>query len=414
MLNEKLPKGSAEHIYMLNKIKILNLIYEEREISRADISRRTGISAPTVSRIVDSLIHKEKLATDKGFGNSSGGRRPVIVRFDGSNNFIVGIDWGSTHINGVLADLDANILFELDVPSDSDSSFNMDFKIVRKLIEHLITKLGIQKNELAGIGVAVAGYVNKNNGIVEFSPNFKWKNVNIQEPLTKKFNVPVMVDNVCRVAAMGEYLYGANKTLSDFIFFNIGHGIGSGIIYEGQPFWGYDGFSGEIGHTLVNPLYGEDRKCSCGKTNCLESFSSGRGIAESMKKKMDKHPDSMIHMLVSGKKERVTTELIAKAAQSGDTLSMTILRDAGQLVGVSLAVFANIINPGAIILGGKVVLSGDIFITAIQQAFAAECLQNTTRKIPVIKSDLIGQAVVKGSISLVLRQVLNLNLFKGH
>jgi glucokinase-like ROK family protein len=411
MINEKLPKGSAEHIYMLNKIKILNFIYEEREISRAEIARKTGISAPTVSRIVDSLIHKEKLATDVGFGGSSGGRRPVIVRFDGSNSFVIGIDWGRTHINGVLADLDANILFELDIPSDPDTSFNEDFKNVKKLIEHLITKSGIKKNELSGIGVAVAGYVNKNTGIVEFSPNFKWKNANIQEPLAKNFHVPVMVDNVCRVAAMGEYLYGTKKMLNDFIFFNIGHGIGSGILYEGQPFWGHDGFSGEIGHTLVKPLYGEDRKCSCGKINCLESFSSGRGIEETMKKKMDNHPNSMIHMLVAGKKERVTTELIAKAAKAGDNLSLEILRDAGQLVGVSLAIFANVINPAAIILGGKVSLSGDVFISAIQETFATECLPNTVRKIPIIKSELIGQAAVKGSISLVLRQVLNLNLF---
>ena len=146
---------------------------------------------------------------------------------------------------------------------------------------------------------------------------------------------------------------GLGRDIRDFVFINIGYGIGSGIISNGNPYWGYDGFSEEFGHTRVEPLYGENRTCSCGKINCLECYCSGRGITETMLKKMDKFPDSMIHILIGGKKERVTTEIIAKAAMSGDDLSIEILEDAGNLMGVAVANLANTLNPKAIVLGDR-------------------------------------------------------------
>jgi len=104
-MNKSHPKGSPQFINRMNKIRILNIIRENGQISRAEISKISNISAPTVTRIVDSLINDEGLVQEIGIGESSGGRRPTLVEFSGQDNYVIGIDLGTTHIDGVLANL---------------------------------------------------------------------------------------------------------------------------------------------------------------------------------------------------------------------------------------------------------------------------------------------------------------------
>lgn len=242
-----LPKGSAEYINRLNKIKVLNLIRNEGPISRAQIVKQSGISAPTVTRIVDSLINEEELAVNIGTGVSSGGRPPVIVKFNGASHYVIGIDWGRTHIHGVLTNLNAETLIDIDVPTEIDHDFDSDLNKVIEVIDYLIENSGIEKEDLLGIGIAAAGFIKQGSGVIEYSPNFNWENVDIQTPVRNKFGVPVFVDNVSRVMGLGELWFGEGQDIKNFIFVNVGYGIGSGIIINGQPFYGFD----EIGRAHV-------------------------------------------------------------------------------------------------------------------------------------------------------------------
>lgn len=405
-------KGSAEYINRLNKINVVNLIRHEGQISRAEIVKRTGLSAPTVTRIVDSLINKEGLAVQVGIGESSGGRPPMIVRFNGENNYVIGLDWGRTHIHLVLADLNAAIVADIDEAIDKKRDFEQDIEMVVALVDKLIAKSNIPVSKIAGMGVAAAGYVNQNTGIIEFSPNFGWSKVNIEEALDRSFSFPVKVDNVSRTMALGELWYGLGKAINNFLFVNIGYGIGSGIIVDRKPFIGFDGFSGEIGHsrTPITPVSGENRQCMCGKSNCLECFVSGRGIAETAKQRINECADSKIIDLCNGNIDNITTELLAKAASEGDSFAINIFEEAAEILGLALANFSNAFNPQAIILGGKVSRAGDFFISKIRETFEKETLQHITRNVDIFESSLPGQEAVKGAVAIVLREVLELNI----
>lgn len=410
IIQKQLPKGSAEYINLLNKIKILNIIREAGEISRAEIVKQTGISAPTVTRIVENLIKTEKLAKQVGIGESSGGRPPLIVKFNGEENFVIGIDWGRTHIHGVLANLNAEPVLELDIPTEITKNFKADLNSVINLIEQLIDKSFIEKDKLMGIGIAAAGFVNKKNGIIEYSPNFGWNNVDITQPIKKKYNIPVVVDNVSRVMALGELWYGLGEKINDFLFINVGYGIGAGFITEGKPFYGFDGFSGEFGHTKISGDQNEKRECACGKMNCLESYASGRGITETAKKMAKQVPDSLINVLSNNKNELITAELVSKAAKAGDKLALDIYKEAGNLLGISIANLSNILNPATIVLGGKVSNAGDFFLTEIEKSFLKNILPNTIRQTKIVSSSLKNEAAVKGAMSLILKDVLNFNM----
>jgi len=396
------PKGSAEYINRLNKIKVLNLIRESGEISRAEIVKKTGLSAPTITRIVDSLINTEKLASQVGIGESKGGRPPVIVTFNGENGYVIGIDWGRTHIYGVLSNLNGDSLSELDVRTEASDGFESDLKRVINLIEELIEKSGIDTNKLYGIGVAAAGFVNTKTNSIEYSPNFNWKNVDIKKPLNEHFKVPVIVDNVSRVMAQGELLYGIGETCKDFIFINIGYGIGSGIIMNGKPFLGFDGMAGEIGHNRVIGGVAGGLQCSCGKVDCLECYSSGRGITEIAHNQLKFHPDSSLNKL-----EKLSTERIAEAAKEGDEFALSLFNQAADYLGIAIASIANLFNPSAIVLGGRVINSGSFFSDRIHRVFRREVIQQPSRSIELMQSKLGNQAAVKGATSLILHEVLN-------
>lgn len=409
-MEDNLPRGNAEYINRLNKIKVLKLIHQEDSISRADIVKRTGISAPTVTRIVDSLINKERLAVQVGIGESSGGRPPMIVEFNGSDNYVIGVDWGRTHIYGVLSNLNAESIIELDIPINSYSDFENDLQKLKKLIAHLIENSKIDTSKLLGIGVAAAGYINKKTGIVEFSPNFNWENVDLATPLEEAFGVTVLVDNVSRVVALGELWYGIGVNLSSFILINLGYGIGAGIIVDRKAFLGFDGMSGEFGHTKAVMSAPENRKCVCGKLDCLESYSSGRGIAESARKDIHKHPESVIHILSNGDTKKISARVVAEAASAGDVYAIEVLENAATILGISIANMCNILNPEAIVLAGKVAHAGDVFFGKVQEVFRNEILRNTQRPVRLELTSLGDRGVVIGATSLILKEVLELQV----
>ena len=113
--NTRMPKGNAVYINRLNKIKILGLIRDYSTISRAELVTKSGLSAPTVTRIVNSLIRDEKLVQSIGMGSSNGGRPPVMLKFNGQKNYVIGIDLGATAIRGVLSDLNGKFLEEIEI-----------------------------------------------------------------------------------------------------------------------------------------------------------------------------------------------------------------------------------------------------------------------------------------------------------
>ena len=267
----------------------------------------------------------------------------------------------------------------------------------------MIEESEIDATRLRGIGVAAAGFVNSNNNIIEYSPNFNWKNVDIRTPLKETFNVPVIVDNVSRVMAQGELMYGIGSECKDFVFVNIGYGIGAGIIMKGEAFFGFDGMAGEIGHNKAVLDRAENRPCSCGKYDCLECYSSGRGIADTAKRRLLDYPDSVLHQV-----KKVSAETVSKAAQEGDKLALSVIDEATQLIGVAIASMANNFNPASIVLGGKVLGENDFFVSRIQAVFEKEILQQPSRKIPLRRSELGTEAGVKGAVSLILNEVLNL------
>ncbi len=402
-----IPIGNSKYILRVNKKKILNLIYDNKSISRAEVTRLSGISAPTVSRIVDGFI-EEGLVEEIGAGQSTGGRRPIILRIAAADNYIIGIDLGTTNVYGVLADLNANIIYEEKQPTKLEEGFYKIMDQTSEIIDSLNRKIEEKKKRLCGIGLAVAGLINKDRNIVEFSPNFHWHDVDIIGVLGKRFSVPIYFDNVTRVMALGEMCYGTGKNYKNFILINIGYGIGAGIIVDGKPLLGAVGMAGEFGHITVD--LNSKTQCDCGNFGCLEALASGRGIARAARNELERGAKSIMVEMCGGDLNKISAEMVANAAKKGDILAWNVFSQAAEYIGLGISALINLFNPEAIFLGGGVTLAGECLFDNIRKTVNSRALNRSSRDVPLRPATFGLKAAAIGAVSLVMNKLLNLEL----
>jgi N-acetylglucosamine repressor len=398
----------SKYINKLNKIKVLELIRKEQSISRADIAKTVRLSAPTITRIVDSLINNEKLVVDLGVGSSDGGRPPNLVRFASDSRFIIGVYIGRTNINAALADLDAKIIEECKLPTDADTGFKSVMERVAASIEELIEKSRVNRKDIMGVGLAIGGIIDKNLSIIESSPDFGWANVDPASILARLTELPVRIDNVTRVTAIGELHYGIGKKYKDFICINIGYGIGAGIIAEGAPYYGAHGAAGEFGHIVVSK--GDERVCNCGNRGCIEAIASGYGIARTVKERIRRGAASSLTEACGGDIERISAEMVSQAAAAGDALSSEVFKEAMECLSLGIANLITLFDPEAIILSGRVTLAGDAVLEPIKAMVASRSINVYRQDIHIGFATHGERATVMGALALILGEVLNLNL----
>jgi N-acetylglucosamine repressor len=402
------PRMDATYINKLNKIKVLELIRKERSISRADIAKVSRLSAPTITRIVDSLIRNEKLVVDLGLGSSDGGRPPNLVSFASDSRFIIGVDIGRTNINAALSDLDAKILEECTRPTGAEEGFDKVIARVAAIIEELIVKSAVDRRDIMGVGLAIGGLIDKERAIVDFSPDFGWTNVDPAAILARLTGLPVRIDNVTRVAAIGELHYGIGKQFRDFICINVGYGIGAGIIVEGEPYYGSHGVAGEFGHIVV--AKDDERICNCGNRGCLEAIASGYGIARTVKEQIGSGRVSSLTKTCGGNLEGISAEMVAQAAMAGDRLSKEVFQEAMEYLSIGIVNLITLFDPEAIVLCGRVGLAGDLVLEPIKATLASRSINVHRQEIHIGLATHGQRATVMGALALILNEVLNLKL----
>ncbi len=405
------PKGNAVYINRLNKIEVLGLIREHGTISRAEIVEISGLSAPTVSRIVKGLIREEKLVESIGIGDSSGGRPPVMLKFKGEESYVIGIDMGATATRGVLSDLNGKFIEEIKFPT----RLNDGFEEIAGDVGDLIQKLADSDRKAAsarifGVGIAVAGLVDFEHNIIEYSPDFKWHNVDIVGELRKKIDYPIIFDNVTRLMALGGLSYGKGMKSNNFICINVGYGIGSGVIVDGELLRGARGFAGEFGHITAE----RDSKiqCSCEKYGCLEALASGKAIASTAQRLLSDGKKSKILELCKGEISLVTAKTVAEAASQGDELSLRIFNEATDHIGIGIANLVNLFNPEMVIVGGGVSLAGDLFFDNIRRVVGQHVIQSSGKDLPIIPVAFGENAALMGAFALILKRVMDLSLIE--
>lgn len=196
------------------------------------------------------------------------------------------------------------------------------------LFHRVIKESGIPLDEIGGIGIGVPGTVDMEHGVVLFLPNLPttWPNIPLAEYIQKGTTLPTVILNDVRAITFGEWRFGAGQGVDTMACFAIGTGIGGGLVINRQLHLGFGGTAGELGHITVDV---NGPRCGCGNYGCVEVFASGPAIAAMGIKAVVQGWTTQIGTLVDYDLNRITPEVIARAARNGDAIAREIFEIAG-------------------------------------------------------------------------------------
>jgi predicted NBD/HSP70 family sugar kinase len=382
---------------LLYKRRIVKHLYFGNMLSCADLSDKINKSIPLTTKILGKLM-EEGIVTETGYAASTGGRRPVMYSLKQDVLYVVSVamDQLVTEIaildmqNRSVSDIE---LFELPLTKNPNAPATLAEKI-----NEIITRSGIPKNKIVGIGIGMPGFVNAVKGI-----NYTFLETNgatIIQFISAKVKLPVFIDNDSRLIALAELKFGAARDKKNALVINVGWGVGLGMILEGELFRGHDGFAGEFSHI---PLFLNNKLCSCGKSGCLETETSLLVVIEKASNGLKSGKLSMLKEkeLSADQPEKAFQNIVA-AAGKGDKFAVEILSESGYNIGRGVAILIHLLNPELVILSGRGSSAGKIWQAPIQQALNEHCIPRLSVNTEIEISALGYNAELTGAAALVM------------
>lgn len=313
------------------------------------------------------------------------------------NQAKIGFDLGGTNMGASIVSLDGKILYSNECPTLASESAENVIGRIKNLIANCFEKAKTENLEILSIGIGCPGIIDTDNGIVKYSPNItNWSNVEISKILNQEFQVPVYVDNDVRVAALGEYFFGAGKGYKNILCITIGTGIGGGIILDGKIMRGSSQSMGEIGHITLKK---DGPLCGCGNYGCLEALASSIAIIREAKAVIENNGSEIMKNLLANTSE-LNAKLVTDAYHQGDKEAIRIINEVAEWVGIGLSSVINLINPEVIIIGGGVSMAGDILFNPIKKEIEKRALKIPRELVKIVPAQLGNDAGMIGSSTL--------------
>lgn len=314
-------------------------------------------------------------------------------------NIIAGVDIGGTNTAIGFLDPRNNFLYENTFLTESQYGPERFVQALSRKIKDAFNNFSDHYN-LGGISLA-APSANYLSGTIESSANLGWENVNLVDMMKKYFEIPVVILNDGNAAAIGESVDGAAVGMKDFIVLTLGTGLGSGIMINGEPLYGHNGLAGELGHMTIKE---GGRKCKCGKSGCLETYVSARGLCRTVYSHLSYYddPSELRNMAYNN----LTSLYVSDLARNGDTIALKAFNYTGKILGEALANVVTCFNPEAIILFGGLADSGDLLLKPTELFFEKYLLNIYKNKVKILKSELQnGKAAILGACNFIINEL---------
>ena len=336
---EDVGPGRPGLLRKVNSSEILRLLRLHGPCSRADLTRASGLSAPTVSSSVEYLQRKG-LVVEIGVGNSKKGRPPGLLRFNCSFGHVAGVDIGGFAVRIALADLEGDVIGRLSFPIPAPGTPKRMVSMVRAGITRLQKLHNLPKSKLIAIAVGAPGITDPTAGVVRSAPHLAgWEDVPLQRMISASLSVPAAIENDVNLAALGEGWRGTAHSVPDFVFVAIGTGVGAGIILGGRLYRGADWSAGEIGYLMV-PGTGSG-PLDLMRPGPFESVIGGRGIEEAW-------------LQGNGHRQPLKATEILDRAETDDALARSILDRTAQVLAEGVLSLSVVLNPGLVVFGGRI------------------------------------------------------------
>ena len=394
MKTNNIISGNASVLRNVNRSVILNLIRNEQPVSRANLAHLTGLNKSTVSSIVSDLI-EEELVFETANVNRNIGRKPIDLHLKLGKNLIGAFSIDASITRFAIVDIDGSILATSSVNTMSKDGSAFIEKCITE-VHKLMKQLGT--DELKGLGVSVAGIVDADNLIVNYAPNLGWEDFDIGKIIKDIWpGLQILtVGNDAKCSAHAELWFGKHqKEISNFVFLEIGHGIGSGIVVENKILDGEFHASGEVGHMVI---YEGDELCTCGNHGCWERYASD--LATVNRYIVRKYGES-------GQPVKISIDEIIELAEQGDEIAKDILGQTGYYLGLGISNILKAIDPQAIIIGGRIVQVWDIIYPEINKIVKKRAFYGEKKNIMILPTSLQVKPRLLGAASYAIKKIFD-------
>ena len=400
----RLRKADRDLIREINRNIVLNLIKSRGPLSRTDIARLSGLSLATVSGIAADFIGGG-LVREMGEGESTGGRKPVLLRLNYQAGFVVGVKLMEQAITSALTNLDAQVLRHRVTPLPAQHDVRAVQEVIIAAVEATIAESRVDRGRVLGIGIGMAGVVDGQAGLCRYSPFFGWRDVEVARPIADHFGLPVYLENDVNTLTIAEQWFGYGHGVDHFVVVTVGRGIGAGIVVNGQFYRGAIGGAGEFGHIT---LAQDGPPCDCGKRGCLEALASDPAVVRQAKAAIAWGEKTML-----SRADGLSLDDVIEAAGAGDGLARRLLADSGRWLGIGIATLVNILNPQLVIVGGEGVRAGEWRFGSMQEAIREHAFNGLADALDIVVEPAGDESWARGAACVMLGELFKSPTHKG-
>jgi len=382
-------KATHQQTRVHNERLVVRTLYDLGPISRAEVSRLTGLTRTTVSDVVASLLD-EGVVREIGRGPSSGGKAPILLEVDDDARLVVGLDLGEEHFAGSLVNLRGEIRRTVALAvdgRDGDAALALVFDLLDRLLDGTTAPL-------LGIGIGTPGLVDSRTGTIRRAVNLDWRDLPLGEIVAERYAVPVNVANDSQAAALAEYTYAGGDRVPNLIAIRVGRGVGAGLILRGSLFQGDGSGAGEIGHVVVDD---DGELCRCGRTGCLETVAGMRAI-EARAAAATGRPTDLV--------------AVRTAIDAGESWAIAIADEAGAALGRAIAGLIGALDIRRIVLLGPVTDLGEPWLAAVRRDASSRALALLVDDIEIAVARPTTNVVIRGASALLVARELGLSLVR--
>jgi len=337
--------ASSETARRINRDIVLELIRATHPVSRADLSRRSGLQRSTVSQIVEQLI-AEKWVCEGAVASPPRGRRPTLLELN-EDLVAIAADIHPNLATVAVVDLKGRLLSRSQVPLSSEPVASV--ALLTECMERM--RQAQQGKSIEGIGISLPGRVDPETQRLIFAPNLQWPDFDLKRVIEKKMGLAVKMENAATACLLAEFTFRRMDGIRDMVLVAVSEGIGTGIFANGQLVGGHRGMAGEFGHAVLDP---SGPLCACGQKGCWETLASCRAALRYYK---DLEPAAA----------PVTFPELLNLAEEGNQHAAQALAKQAQAIGRGLRLIVAALAPSLILIAGDVTSAWHRFAPLIEK-----------------------------------------------
>lgn len=367
----------------MNRELIINELRRNPKQSRADLSKKTKLSKPTISEIVRELLDEE-LIMETGVGESSGGKKPIYLKYNSRFHFVVGILIENDSIYFALGDMSGEIITLSKKKFTPHSEGSVIIHSIETEVKKLLDLEKIEMDKVLGIVVGVSGIKMDSDDMIHSSPTIRWGNTNLRKELSARLNVDVIIENDVNLMTIGEFHKGQGQNNANFVYLFIGNGIGSGLFLNEKFYKGTHAASGEAGFMMIGNENNTKQDLGVFETN-YGLFGVSERLRELDITLETSEADSLLHLLQSQQNNPKIREILDETIHHWAKAAINLI---------------SIIDPQAVILSGELVNMDQSSLAAFKQT-----IEKFVPQMPEIKVTTLGsKAGIYGAFHLGLAE----------